>query len=540
MRALVGIGYFVLLSGLALSQSAGGRPAFDVAAVQVSPRSDWVKDPAHSMQGGFLIGDRYELRRATLLDLVRIAYSVDADKIYGGPSWLDYDRFEVVAKTKPGTRADTLKLMLQTLLEDRFRLVVKTETRPVPGYVLSKGKGELKLKTAFDTTNTVGCQSLRPEVNGETLYSNLQCRNVTMDAFARALRRLAAGPLGNLPVVDSTGLEGSWDVDLRYAPRTARADSPADASIVEAVDKLGLKIEPGKLPQPVLVVENAREQPSPDPPGAAAALPPLPPPQFEVAVIRWPCDDNITMAPRFETGGRVTAVCMPLLSLIGQAWNLSPFEQPLGAPKWLTESSTAHNISIVAKAPAGVAPDPQNNQGARDLLNTMLRTLLLDRYKMTVHYEDRPVDTRTLVAVKPKLTKADPSTRTGCTRQNQVPQGGASQTRLVCQNMTMGQFAEQIRAYDIDIYYPVQDSTGISGAWDFTLVYDPIANLRARFPRAAAPASPASPNAEAPEPSASLSFAEAIEKQLGLKLETHKRPAPVLVIDHIEEKPTEN
>ncbi|MGD0873335.1 MAG: TIGR03435 family protein [Bryobacteraceae bacterium] len=539
MRALAGISFIVLLSGAAVCQSGANKPAFDIADIHVSPRSDWVKDPTHPMQGGFLSADRYELRRATMLDLIRIAYNVDADKVYGGPSWLDYDRFEVVARTKRGTRPETLRLMLQTLIEDRFQVVVKMDTRPVPGYVLSKGKRELKLKAATDTSNTAGCQTLRPTVGAGIAYQNIQCRNVTMDAFAPTLRRLVSGPLRNLPVVDSTGLEGGWDIDLQIAARSALSDGAADAGVVEAVDKLGLKLELGKVPQPVLVVENANEQPSANPPGVAASLPPLPPPEFEVASIKWPCNDNITMSLRFEAGGRVTATCVSLLILIKQAWNLANFEQPVGVPKWLGDNSTGHNISIVAKAPVGVAPDPQNNAQARDTLHMMLRALLIDRYKMTVHYEDRPMDADTLVAVKPKLTKADPANRTGCTRHNQQQQGRALLVRLVCQNMTMAQFAEQIPAYDSDIYYPVLDGTGISGAWDFTLNYDAMATLNARFPLFGGGAA-ANPNGEASDPSGSISFVNAIEKQLGLKLEVHKRPEPVLVIDHIEEKPTEN
>src|SRR5207237_1370662 len=142
----------------------------------------------------------------------------------------------------------------------------------------------------------------------------------------------------------------------------------------------------------------------------------------------------------FEAGGRVTATCMPLLSLIKQAFNLAPFEQPAGIPKWLNSNSTDSNISIAAKAPAGIAPDPQYNAQARDILNAMLRALLVDRYKMATHYEDRPMDAHTLVAVKPKLMKADPANRTGCARQNQQQQGQSLMVRLVCQNMTMTQF----------------------------------------------------------------------------------------------------
>jgi uncharacterized protein (TIGR03435 family) len=535
MRAPAGISFIVLLSGAALCQSGSNKFAFDIADVHVSPRSDWVK--THAMQGGFLSGDRYELRRATMLDLIRTAYNVDADKVYGGPSWLDYDRFEIVAKTRPGTHSEALRPMLQTLLEDRFQLAVKMDTREVAGYVLSKGQRELNLKAAADGANTAGCQPLRPTFDAQIPYATIQCRNVTMDAFAQTLRPMVSAPLRNLPVVNSTGLEGGWDIDFQYAMRPASADVPANAGVLEAVDKLGLKLELGKAPQPVLVVESVNEQPSANPPGVAASLPPLPPPQFEVAAIRWPCEDNITMALRFESGGRVTATCMPLIGLIKQAWNLSLFEQPVGVPKWLGDDSTKYNISIVAKAPAGVAPDPRISVQARDTLNTMLRALLIDRYKMKVHYEDRPVDAYTLVAVKPKLTKADPANRTGCTRQNQQQQGRTLLIRLACQDMTMAQFAEQIQAYDSDIYYPVLDGTGIAGAWDFTIDYDAMASLTARFPQFLGGA--ATSAGEASDPSGSVPFVKAIEK-LGLKLEVHKRPEPVLVIDRIEEKPTEN
>ena len=172
----------------------------------------------------------------------------------------------------------------------------------------------------------------------------------------------------------------------------------------------------------------------------------------------------------------------------------------------------------------------------------MLRALLIDRYRMVVHYEDRPMDTDTLVAVKPKLTKADPANRTGCARQNQARTDGARLTHLVCQNMTMAQFAEQIQAYELNIFYPVLDGTGIEGAWDFTIDYDPLSSLALRRFRIGGAAAPPRAEGEAPDPSGSgsVSFADAIQKQLGLKLEVHKSPQKVLVIDHMEEFPTEN
>ena len=225
MRAFAAASYIVLTSGAALCQPGANRPAFDIADAHVSPRGDWVKTRAHAMQGGFLIGDRYELHRATMLDLIQTAYNVDADKVYGGPSWLDYDRFEIVAKTKPGTRAPALRAMLQAALEDRFQLKVKMDTRDVPGYVLSKSARELKLRPAAGGSNTAGCQNMRPTIDGQVRLANIQCHNVTMEVFAQTLRQMVSGLLGNLPVVDSTGIEGAWDIDLQYAMRMA-SDGP--------------------------------------------------------------------------------------------------------------------------------------------------------------------------------------------------------------------------------------------------------------------------------------------------------------------------
>jgi uncharacterized protein (TIGR03435 family) len=537
MRALRGFTFLVLLSGVAIGQSVA-KPAFDLAGVHVSSRGDWSKTPAHAMQGGFLTGDRYELHRATILDMIRIAYGVDADKVYGGPNWLDYDRFEVIAKTKPGTRPETLQLMLQTLLEDRFHLAAKPGTRPVPGYVLSKGKPELKLRAAAanETSTPSGCMTM-PRIDGGPPSPGIQCHNATMAALAQILRRIVS-PTGNAPLVDSTGIEGGWDFDLSYE-RQPGLPAVSMPSLLDGLDKIGLRLEPGQIPQPVLDIESVNERPSPDPPDVAARLPSLPAPEFEVASLKWPCKvEDGPMDPHFESGGRVTATCVPLVSLIKQAWNVPAFEQPVGIPRWLVDdNSSKYNVSIVAKAPAGIAPDPEHNAMARDILNTMLRKLLMDRYKMAVHYEDRPTDTYTLVAVKPKLTKADPANRTGCVRQNQRIQGQSLIIRLVCKNITTAQFAEQIQAYDLDASYPVLDGTAIAGSWDFTLTYDAYAGLTARFPQFRGPA-PA--DGQAAEPSVAVSFAGALEKELGLKLEAHKRPLLVLVIDHMEEKPLEN
>jgi uncharacterized protein (TIGR03435 family) len=344
-------------------------------------------------------------------------------------------------------------------------------------------------------------------------------------------------------VVDSTGLEGAWDFDVEYGASvtmlaTGITTQEGDSLQVAIEKQLGLTLTLSTSPQPALVVESVEEQPAPNPQGVAMALPPLPAPEFEVATIR-PCDQNsATQVRPVQGGGRVTLNCVPLLNEIGQVFgvnSLSP--QIAGLPKWVDPNSTKDNFTLIARAPAGVIPDGVSNAQARDILDAMIGAVLVDRFKLAFHYEDRPMTAYTLVAVKPKLTKADPSSRTRCTRLNSP--GGMP--GLACQNMTMAQFAEQIQAYDTDMIYPVVDGTGLEGAWDFTVNYNPYGNSTALLTglRARAGADQAAA-AQPSEPSGSLTLAQALEKQLGLRLEKHTQPEPVMVIDHLEEKPSDN
>jgi len=104
----------------------------------------------------------------------------------------------------------------------------------------------------------------------------------------------------------------------------------------------------------------------------------------------------------------------------------------------------------------------------------------------------------------------------------------------------MAQFAEQMQGLESNILYPVHDETNIDGAWDFTLTYDALASLAVLRvgPPPAAPSDSATAQAE--DPSGSVSFLDAVQKQLGLKVETRKRPESVLVIDQMREDPIDN
>jgi uncharacterized protein (TIGR03435 family) len=97
-----------LLAGAAFSQTAKTPPAFDAADVHVSAP---VRNPF--MRGPRVRDGRYEIRNANIVDLISTAYSVDRDKVTGGPSWLEMDRYDVLAKVPPRSDRAAQNAMLQ-------------------------------------------------------------------------------------------------------------------------------------------------------------------------------------------------------------------------------------------------------------------------------------------------------------------------------------------------------------------------------------------------------------------------------------------
>ena len=531
-RILAGVISAALFSGAAVGQDAQAPPPkFDLADIHASPR---VTNPY--MRGGVLRGTRYDVRTASLVELISNAYSVDAVKVQGGPSWLDSERFDIVAKAPANTPPETVKLMVQTLLTDRFKLKIHMDTKPMPVFVLSLGKGKPKLKES-DGTGPGGCQGQPQNPQPGTIpYNVVACHNRTMEQFAQDLRNMAGGYVTD-PAVDQTGLKGSWDFEIKWTSRGALAAAGADGiSIFDAVDKqLGLKLEPQKIPQPVIVVDSVERNPTPNAPGVTTALPPRPPAEFEVATIRPSKPDATNTRGRLEHG-RVDIENFPLKQLILIAWDLNAEELLSGAPKFLDSA----RYDITAQAP----PPPPGTEVDIDDLRIMVRGLLADRFNLKTHMEERPVDGYVLSGNKPKMQKADPSNRTGC-KEGPGPDGKDPRianpvlSRLLsCQNMTMAQFAEQLpNLAGGYAHVTVLDTTGLTDAYDFTLSFSAIGLVR----NGGVPGRGEGQQGTEPgDPNGALPLPDAVSKQLGLKLELKKRPMQVLVIDHIDEKPTEN
>jgi uncharacterized protein (TIGR03435 family) len=370
--------------------------------------------------------------------------------------------------------------MLRSLLADRFKLVLHNENRPLTAYLMTAVKGKSKLKET-DGSGSPGCQPQLPANNSNSVpMVQISCRNITMDAFAASIHAMAGGYLTN-PVVNSTGLQGAWDFDLRWTPRGALAQLGADGiSVFDAVEKqLGLKLDLQKVPMPVIVVDSANQKPTDNPPGVITKLPPAPPAEFEVAVIKASQPGATPGGRGFLPGGRIEVLGVPLKLLVSLAWNLGPGEELTGAPKWLDSDSARYDL-IAKVSSSALIGAPDNNQPPVDIddMRVMIRALLAERFQLKTHYEDRPVATYTLVTAKPKLKTADPSNRTGCktgpaplTRESS--NAGPVPFQVTCQNMTMKQFAEQLQNIaPLYLQKPVSDATGIDGSWDFTFQFN--------------------------------------------------------------------
>jgi uncharacterized protein (TIGR03435 family) len=355
------------------------------------------------------------------------------------------------------------------------------------------------------------------------------CRNMTMEAFASGLRSMMGAALGPNPVLDETGLKGKWNFDLRWsiAMSGPAMDSSDRITIFEALEKqLGLKLEERQVPTPVIVVDSVNEKPSENPPGTAEALPAIPAPtEFEVASVKPSDPSDYNAKFDLQPGGRVTLVGLPLRSLVLQSFNVHSDEQLAGLPGW----ARTERFDVIAKASSEGLSAPAMDMEA---LAPMLRALLVQRFKMTYHTEDRQVSVYALIAAKPKMKKAEPSSRTFCRNAFSPPGAPPGSRVLTCQNATMALLADRLRFVAPGaLSGPAADATGIEGGWDFSLTV----SANPGMPTLAARGEDA-----APDPTGGLTIFEAVEKQLGLKLEKQKRTMPVIVIDHIEQKPAEN
>jgi uncharacterized protein (TIGR03435 family) len=493
-------------------------------------------------------GDRFQVHQATPLDLITSAYHVEPDAVTGGPAGLEFDHYEIVAKAPPGaTRADTTR-MLQSLLADRFKLVVATELKPLPTYLLQPGKGAPKMKPAANPDGQSGCRYQPPDPPPPPSAPLppiilLKCSNMTMQQFADGLQDFGSNYL-NHPVADQTGLRGAWDFDFRFSYRPVAVDG---ITVFEAVDALGLHLQAGTAPRQAIAITGMADTPTPNPPEIDKLLPPPPLPSFEVAVIRPSKNESKEAQARLQSFDQVT-MSGSERRLISLAWDISE-KTIFDAPAYTDDKVW----DISAKLPAPDTPQMPARGPAVDFdqVRLMLRALLVERFGLKSHIEDRPGNAYTLQAGSPKLKKADPANRASCT--DRVAPGEKDPRTLNpmvtqymhCNNVTIDQFARELQGYSgYIIKTPVLNASGIQGRYDLTLSFTGIHQLELLgLAQGGATPAPGAARTEGPgagDPTGVVLLQDAVAKQLGLKLVLEKRPIPALVVDSMLEKPTEN
>jgi uncharacterized protein (TIGR03435 family) len=256
---------------------------------------------------------------------------------------------------------------------------------------------------------------------------------------------------------------------------------------------------------------------------------------FDVASVKVNTSGATNGSLRPGPGGRVDAVNMPLRMLITFAYQLRAF-QLVGDPGWVATT----RYDIVAKLPvASVDAAPASGSNLLTDMQSALRALLADRFKLATHQETRTLDVYSLVLARPNAPRPPgltPSTEDCASVTQSIARGGAPPppppgSAIVCGMRQSGGHIEaggtamsqvaSILSNQAAVGRVVVDKTGLAGAWDFELTFAPAA---------AANASPSTDAASSDAPS----LFTALQEQLGLKLEPGKGPVEVTIVDHIE------
>jgi len=200
-------------------------------------------------------GPRITIENFRLSDLITYAYDIKDYELFGEPRWADIDRYNISAKAPDGTslNRETARRMMRALLADRFHLRAHTEKKEMPVYVLVVAKGGPKFRKS-----PPGAQKLF------TLQSKGKGTMITVSSgdMAQLAGEFSKGNNVDRPVIDKTGLTGTYDYKLEWGDDTAAdADSGTVSVYTAFLEQLGLRLQPTRAPVQVLIVDHA-EKPS--------------------------------------------------------------------------------------------------------------------------------------------------------------------------------------------------------------------------------------------------------------------------------------
>jgi uncharacterized protein (TIGR03435 family) len=258
-------------------------PSFEVASIK----------PNRSRELNISIGfepGRFIASGTTVKQLIGLAYNVRDLQVSGGPSWVDSERYDIEAKEPdsvvaelpklpPNQRAEQLRLMVQSLLADRFKLNLRHESKEHPVYALVVAKNGPKLQGA-KPGDTYPNGMKGPDGVGHAGMMRMGPGQLAGQGLpVESLARLLSEQLGRT-VMDQTGLKGNYDFTLQWTPEqgeammlkgpeggkpgTDNAPPPESSgpSIFTAIqEQLGLKLESTKGPVEILVIDHV-EKPS--------------------------------------------------------------------------------------------------------------------------------------------------------------------------------------------------------------------------------------------------------------------------------------
>jgi uncharacterized protein (TIGR03435 family) len=246
--------FVLVLSIAAAAQTAAAPASFEVASIRVNKDSadghhHIYNDPAES---------RFRTANLPLRALVQYAYDLPESQILGGPPWLDSVMFDIEARSDSSVDAQfhalpaeqarfQKRLMVQTLLSDRFHFKAHQEARQLPVYALVLAKGGPTFKPSGVSGTTVD--------TGRT-YLHVSGSDNTLQLLARVL----AQQLGRV-VLNKTGISGRFDLSLKWTPDDASIASAAAPDAPPGVftaiqEQLGLRLESTKAAVPVLVIDQ--------------------------------------------------------------------------------------------------------------------------------------------------------------------------------------------------------------------------------------------------------------------------------------------
>ena len=200
-------------------------------------------------------GGRFRASATTLKFLLEWAYAIQPSQHSGGPSWIDTDRYDIVAKAEGSATDDRMKLMVQTLLADRFQLKLHHERKELPVYVISVGKTAPKLFPPKDgeTHSLRFAPQMGPDqkiVSYRVLATRYTLTQLS-DVFARQMGSV---------VVNQTGLNGEFDFTIDLTPDEGRPNPVDPALLIAAMrEQLGLTLKSQKVPVDILVIDSAEK-----------------------------------------------------------------------------------------------------------------------------------------------------------------------------------------------------------------------------------------------------------------------------------------